>query len=188
MSCSEPLVFRPVNKSVDQPVWLSACQNSQRRQQLSEADQIRASPCGWAEKHYCHCNHSNSVNLASPTAAWPWGHSLESRLGGRGYFWEEVSCALGDAILGAAGTLAGLDTEEKPHWQKKMEGIKHPHSHPSLYFLSPSLRVNNSIKTAPEIAMMPAMMPSPGPSNHLILTKHPAHTEEQISWRCLVVV
>lgn len=33
---------------------------------------------------------------------------------------------------------------------------------------------------------MPAMMPSPGPSNHLILTKHPVHTEEQISWRCLV--
>lgn len=71
-----------------------------------------------------------------------------------------------------------------------MEGIKHPHNHFCLHVLSLLLRVNNSIKkkkTAPEIAVMPAMMSSPGPSNHLILTKPPAHTEEQISWRCSAV-
>lgn len=83
MPLSKPLVICPVNQSVDQPVWLSACQRSSRRQ-LGEADQIRPSPCGRAEKHCCHCNHSSSVNLASPTTAWPRGHPLESMGGWEG--------------------------------------------------------------------------------------------------------
>lgn len=90
-----------------------------------------------------------------------------------------MSCALGHAVLGAAAALAGLDTEEKPLTEK--DG---GHQTPTQSFLplphlplSFSLRVNNSIRTVPEIAVMPVMMPRSGPSNHLILTKHPAHTE-----------
>lgn len=81
MPLSEPVVICPVNQVVDQPVWVSACQKSSQWR-LSEADQINQSLCGWAEKHCCHCNHSSSVNLASPTTAWPRGHTVESRLDG----------------------------------------------------------------------------------------------------------
>lgn len=68
------------------------------------------------------------------------------------------------------------------------------HQTPTQPFLPPrplsvaeGKQFNKIKKTVPEIAVMPAMMSSPGPSNHLILTKSPAHTEEQISWRCSVV-
>lgn len=58
---------------------------------------------------------------------------------------REVFYALGDAILCAAGALTGLDTEEKPRWQRKMEGIKHPHRQPHTLPLL-SLRVKYDAK------------------------------------------
>lgn len=108
---------------------------------VGSVKQTRENQNPWREeeKHSCHCNISSSLKSNLPTTAWTLRYPLESRVswwvGGwqRGVLGEhlrEVFYALGDAILCAAGALTGLDTEEKPRWQRKMEGIKHPHRQP----------------------------------------------------------
>lgn len=155
---------------------------------FSKADQIRASPCRQAEKHSCHCNHSNSVNLVSPTTAWPRGHPLQSRLGGwlggSGFVLRGSVLCFRRCRSGSSWCPDRIRYSGEATLTEKDGG----HQTPTQSSLPPpplSLRVNNSIKSVPEIAVMPPIMPSPGPSNHLILRKHPAHTGEQISWRCL---
>lgn len=145
--------------------------------------QKKASPGGQPEKHCCHCNHSNSVNLASPTTAWPWGHPVESKLGGwvgrRGVVLRASVFCLRRCHSGSSWCPGRIRYRGEATLTEKDGGHQTPpHNHCSLHLLSPSLRVNNSIKTVPEIAVMPTMMPSPRPSNHLILTKHPAQNEE----------
>lgn len=138
-----------------------------------------------SRKHSRHCNHSSHVNLASLTAAWPQGRLAEGWMCGSS--WGKEGGREGFVLCcrrhrSESSWCPGRIRHRENMMTEKDGRHQTPTPAPPL-----PLRVNTSIRLVPEIEAMPTMMPSPGLSEHLILTKHSTHTAQHISLTCFVL-